>query len=78
MVLHPDGTIDRGIAFRKPKQRQGERLFRRGNTGRNPDTFIEDRRLEGDLTHLDTALQKRSGKLARDRKATRGCTHPRR
>src|SRR5207253_11420480 len=34
--FHSDGTIDRGAALRKPEQREGERLFCRGNTGRNP------------------------------------------
>src|SRR5439155_12263772 len=54
--FHSDGTIDRGTALRKPEQRQGERLFCRGNTGRNPDTVIQDRGSKGDLAHFDTAL----------------------
>ncbi len=41
--FHSDGTIDRGTALRKPEQRQRERLFCRGNTGRNPHTVIQDR-----------------------------------
>ena len=38
------GTIDRGLAVRKSKRRQGKRLPGRGDTGRNPDAAY--RRLE--------------------------------
>ena len=33
------GKIDCGAAVRKPERRQGQRLFRGRNSGRNPDAF---------------------------------------
>ena len=64
------GKIDRGAAVRKPERGKIERVFRRRHSGRNIDALIQDRRLEGDLAHIDPALQKRAGKSARDRPAT--------
>src|SRR4029077_19815741 len=69
------GAFDRRAAIRKSQQRQRERLLCRGNSGRNPDAFIKDRRSEGDLAHFHTALSKRTEKLARDRRATWRCPH---
>src|SRR5205085_5652786 len=42
--IYPGGTLHRRAAFRESEQRQGERLLRRGNTGRNPHALIENRR----------------------------------
>jgi hypothetical protein len=57
-----DREIDRRIAFRKSERRQGERLFCRRRSGRDPDAPVKDRRFESDLAYFDTALQKRAGK----------------
>ncbi len=52
------------------------RVLCRGHSGRNPDPHIQDRRSEGHLAHIDAALQKRAGKLVRDRQATECRPHP--
>src|SRR5437762_7993243 len=70
------GKKHRGASFRKLEPRSRQRLLCRRNPRRDSDALIEDRRSEGDLAHLDAALQKRPGKPARDRKATwrRSCS----
>src|SRR5262249_27231650 len=42
-TLNCNRTIDRSTTIRKSEQRQGERVFCRRNTRRNPDTLIQDR-----------------------------------
>ena len=54
--IYPGGTLHRRAAFREPEQRQGERLLRRGNTGRNPHALIENRRSKGHFAHFHPAL----------------------
>ena len=54
--IYPGGTLHRRAAFRESEQRQGERLLRRGNTGRNPHALIENRRSKGHFAHFHPAL----------------------
>ena len=71
--------VEKSIAvlpFENLKRRQSQRLLCRRHPGRNSDALIQDRRSEGDLAHIDAALQKRAGKPARDRQATWRRPHP--
>ena len=52
------------LPFENLSERQSQRLLCRWHPGRNSDALSEDRRSEGDLAHIDAALQKRAGKPA--------------
>ncbi len=54
------GKKHRRLALRKPERRQSERLFCRRHPGRNSEPLVKDRGSEGDLAHIDAALQKRA------------------
>src|SRR5438132_11331911 len=56
------GKKHRGASIRKLERRKSERLLCRRHPGRDPDALIQNRRSEGDLAHIDAALQKRAGK----------------
>ena len=55
------GKINCGPALRKLKPGSGQRLLRRGNSGRNSDATGKSRGLESDLAHFNPALQKLPG-----------------
>ena len=71
--------VEKSIAvlpFENLSRRQSQRLLCRRHPGRDSDALIQDRRSEGDLAHIDAALQERAGKPARDRQATWRRPHP--
>src|SRR5207253_526032 len=54
------GKEHRRLTLRKPERRQSERLLCRRDPGRDSEPLIQDRGSEGDLAHIDAALQKRA------------------
>ena len=59
------GEKHRGVTVRKPEQKtKRNAYFADGIQDEILDALIEDRRSEGDLAHLDAALQERAGKSA--------------
>ena len=74
-VVIPEKSIA-VLPFENLSERQSKRLLCRRHPGRNSHSPGKDCRSEGDLAHIDAALQERAGKPARDRKTTGRSPHP--
>src|SRR6476659_2181472 len=59
----------RRLTVRKPERGRRKRLLRRRRPGRDFDALIQDRRFEGHLAQIDTAVSEQTRESLRDRKA---------